>query len=302
MTIRWIERKLNEYLNGFLKTDMVDYVIASDTDSVYINFKEIVDRFFTGKTRSEIVDLLDKLSKENIQPFLEKCYVELAERMNAYKQMMFMKRENIADRGLWTAKKRYILNVHDKEGVRYSEPKLKVMGIETVRSSTPAACRVGLKKALHILMNKDEKAVQTYIAEFREEFNKMSFEEIAFPRSVSDVAKYTVSETNLVLPKGTPFHVKGSLVYNHLLRTHNLTDRFEKIGNGDNIKFCYMRTPNPTGQNVVAAPIILPKEFGLNQYIDYETQFTKTFLDPMKNILDTIGWSVVKVSTLKGLF
>jgi len=212
-----------------------------------------------------------------------------------------MDREVIADKGIWTAKKRYVLNVHDNEGVRYTEPKLKVMGLETVKSSTPAVCRDALKEALKIILTTDEQTVQNYIGEFKDKFFSMPFEDVAFPRGISDLNKYVKRGDDLVIPKGTPIHVRGALIYNHLLKKHNLK-RFEEVKDGEKIKFCYLNMPNPLRQNVLSVVNTLPKEFGIESYIDYETQFDKAFVEPLRAVLDSVGWSVEKETTLESFF
>jgi DNA polymerase elongation subunit (family B) len=304
LSIRWIEVRVNEYLNKLLKTEGVDYVIASDTDSLYIRFDELVQQVFTSGTDDavKIINFLDRVATEKIEPFIDKSYQELADLMNAYDQKMLMKREVIADKGIWTAKKRYILNVYDSEGVRYAEPKLKMMGIETVKSSTPMSCREALKKALKIIMNKDEGAVQKYIAGFKEEFRTLPFEDVAFPRGVTDLTKYQSYGNDLEIGKSTPIHVRGSLVYNHLLKQHGLEKRYERIKDGEKTKFCYLQMPNPIRQNVLSIISTLPKEFALEGYIDYDTQFSKAFLEPLNAILQVIGWSSEKKATLEDFF
>ena len=304
LSIRWIEERVNEYLNKLLKTEGVDYVIASDTDSLYISFDGLVQQVFKEGDMDtiKIVNFLDRVAKEKIEPFIDKSYQDLADLMNAYDQKMFMKREVIADKGIWTAKKRYILNVYDSEGVRYAEPKLKMMGIETVKSSTPMSCREALKKALKIIMNEDEGVVQKYIADFREEFKTLPFEDVAFPRGVSDLTKYQSYGSEIQIGKGTPIHVRGSIVYNHLLKQHGLEKRYESIKDGEKIKFCYLKEPNPIRQNVLSIISTLPKDFGLEKYIDYDTQFSKAFLEPLNAILNVIGWSAEKKATLEDFF
>ena len=304
LSIRWMERKINDYLNKLLKTEDEDYVIAGDTDSLYIRFDGLVHSVFGDNVpdTEKVVSFLDKVASQKIEPFIDKSYQELADVMNAFDQKMFMKREAIADKGIWTAKKRYILNVYDNEGVRYAEPKLKMMGIETVKSSTPAVCRSALKEAINVIMTGEEEAAQKYIADFRETFSKMPFEDVAFPRSISDLNKYRVAGKDLVIPKGTPIHVRGGLLYNHLLKEHNLLKRYEQVKDGEKIKFCYLKEPNPARQNVLSIISTLPKEFGLEEYIDYDIQFDKAFLEPLKAILNAVGWSPEKQSTLEDFF
>ena len=302
VSIRWIENKMNKYLNKVLKTDGEDYVIASDTDSIYLNLGPLVQAVFKGREtpNQKIVDFLDKICTMEFEPYIESSYQELAEYVNAYDQKMQMKRENIADRGIWTAKKRYILNVWNSEGVAYAEPKLKIMGIEAVKSSTPAPCRTMIKDALKIVMNKTEDELIDYIEKSRIDFNKLDAEEISFPRTVSDVVKHKAHAT--IYGKGTPIHVRGALLYNHLIKEKNLDKKYALINNGEKIKFCYLKLPNPIRENVISYIQDFPRELGLDKYIDYELQFNKAFLDPMRVILDSIGWKVERTVTLESFF
>jgi len=302
VAIRWIENKMNQYLNRILKTDGFDYVIASDTDSIYLNLGPLVENVFKGreKTNEGIVTFLDKICELELEKYIEGCYQELANYVNAYDQKMQMKRENIADRGIWTAKKRYILNVWDSEGVRYEEPKLKMMGIEAVKSSTPAPCRQMIKDALKLMMSGTEDEVIAYIDKCREKFEKLPPEQISFPRSVSDVQKYQSSAT--IYSKGTPIHVRGALLYNYYVKEKKLSHKYSIINNGEKIKFCYLKKPNPIHENIISFIQQFPKELDLDKYIDYELQFEKAFLDPLKSILDCIGWEVTKTATLDSFF
>jgi DNA polymerase elongation subunit (family B) len=302
VSIRWIEGKMNKYLNKVLKTEDIDYVIASDTDSIYLNMGPLVERVYKGRetTREKVVDFLDKICKVELEPYIESSYQELADYVNAYEQKMQMKRENIADRGIWTAKKRYILNVWDSEGVRYEQPKLKIMGLEAVKSSTPAPCRQMIKDALKLIMTKTEDDMINYIEKSRQEFSNFSVEEISFPRTVSDVVKHKAHAT--IYGKGTPIHVRGALLYNHLIKEKKLDKKYAAIQNGEKIKFCYLKLPNPIRENVISYIQEFPKELGLDKYIDYELQFNKAFLEPMKVILDAIGWKVEKTITLESFF
>jgi len=302
VAIRWIENKLNQYLNKVLKTKEVDYVIASDTDSVYLNMGSLVQKIYKGreKTTQGIVSFLDKVCKVELEKYIESCYEELAEYLNAYEQKMYMKRECIADRGIWTAKKRYILNVWDSEGVRYEEPKLKMMGIEAVKSSTPAPCRQMIKDGLKLMMNGTEDDVIKFIDKCREEFKKLPPEQIAFPRTASDVRKYHSSST--IYAHKTPIHIRGALLFNHYIKEKKLTNKYSLIGNGEKIKFVYLKKPNIIQENIISFIQDFPKELGLDKYIDYELQFEKSFIDPLKSILDSIGWSVEKTVNLELFF
>ena len=302
VAIRWIESKMNTYLNKLLKTEDVDYVIASDTDSIYLNMGPLVETIYKGreKTTESVVSFLDKICKVELEKYIESCYQELAEYMNAYDQKMQMKRENIADRGIWTAKKRYILNVWDSEGVRYTEPKLKMMGIEAVKSSTPAPCRKMIKDCLKIMMNGTENEVINFIETARKEFKQLSPEQISFPRSASDIQKYKSSST--IYSKGTPIHVRGALLFNHYIKEAKLTNKYSLIQNGEKVKFIYLKKPNTIHENIISFIQEFPKELNLDKYIDYELQFEKAFLEPLKIILDAIEWNIEKTTSLENFF
>ena len=226
LSIRWIENKINAYMNNLLKTENEDYVIASDTDSIYLNMGPLVDKFIADQSNSKkVIRLMNKICEEKIQPFIDTSYQELADYVNAYQQRMEMKRESLADKAIWVAKKNYILNVYDSEGVEYAKPKLKMMGISAVRSSTPAACRTKIKEAIEIIVNESEDALHRFIEKFRKEFHNLPVEDISFPRSVNGLSEY--ADESSIFRKGTPIHVKGALVYNHLLKEHNLTKKYQ---------------------------------------------------------------------------
>ena len=287
LNIRWIDNKLNEYFNKLYKTKD-DYIIASDTDSVYINMAPLVK--MTGSTdNNKIVKALDKFCSERLEPYITKCYEELGNYMNVFENKMVMKREAIADKGIWTAKKRYILNVHNSEGVQYPEPKLKIMGIEAVKTSTPLPCREKLREAFKVIMGGDQKEMKEFIVNFRRDFELLQPEDIGFPRSVNGTGKYK-DETS-IYKKGTPMHVKGALMYNHLLKYHKLEHKYPKIMNGDKARFVHLRK-NKWNANVITFVSKLPKEFDMHGLIDYEHQFNKAFMEPMRFILDAIRWRI----------
>ena len=302
VSIQWIMNRVNSYLNKILKSGDVDYVIASDTDSLYINMGPLVESVFKGreKTTESIVSFLDKVCQVEFEKYIENSYQELADYVNAYEQKMFMKRECVAERGIWTAKKRYILSVWDSEGVRYEEPKLKIKGIEAIKSSTPAPCRKMLKESFNIMMSGTEDDMISFIDKCRLEFRTLSPESISFPRSASDVQKYS-SSSNIYIG-GTPIHVRGALLFNHYIKQNKLTNKYSLIQNGEKIKFVYLKKPNIIHENVITFIQDFPKELNLDKYIDYELQFEKAFLEPLKIILDSIGWNVEKTASLESFF
>ena len=294
LSIRWAETAINHYLNRILETPDEDFVIAIDTDSLYVDLAPLVKKV----NPSDPVQFIDDACEKKFVPQLQRAYKDMFSHMNAYQPRMVMAREAIADRGIWVAKKRYCLNVWNNEGVAYSEPKLKVMGIEAIKSSTPQVVRDKFVQAYRIMLNSTESELQDFVENFYNEFKSLSPEDVSFPRGVSDIEKWKSRDE--FFKKGTPIHVRGALVYNRLAHKYRLTT--EDIKNGSKVKFCYLKLPNPSMENVISFPQFLPKEFGLEDYIDYEMQFDKTFKDPLKLISDAINWDLEKRNTLEAFF
>jgi DNA polymerase elongation subunit (family B) len=300
LSIRWIENKINQYMNTLLKTDK-DYVIASDTDSIYLRMGELVDLFIKDTSdKQKVISLMDKICEDKIQPFIDKSYTELAEYVRAYDQKMRMKREGLSDKGVWTAKKRYILNVYNNEGVQYAEPHLKVMGLEMVKSSTPSVIRGKMYDTIKLLINGTELDIQKFIADFKVAFKTLPPEEVSFPRGCNGLREY--ADSSSLYKKGTPIHVKGAILHNHYLKKMNLDKKYPIIQEGEKLKFTYLKQPNPFKDTVISYPGRLPSEFGLHDYVDYDLQFQKAYLDPIEVILNCVGWKTEKVNSLESFF
>jgi DNA polymerase elongation subunit (family B) len=301
LSIRWIENKINEYMNKLLDTSDKDYVVASDTDSIYLRMGELVNKFIKDTSdKQKVISLMDKICEDKLQPYIDKSYEELAVYVHAYQQKMEMKREGLSDKGIWTAKKRYILNVYNNEGVQYKEPQMKVMGLEMIKSSTPAAIREKMKEVIQLMVNGTENDIHNFISKFREDFRKLPPEDISFPRGLNGLNKYSDALTLYKL--GTPIHVKGAILYNNFLKQNGLTKKYQLIQEGEKIKFTYLKMPNPFKDTVISYPTRLPTELGLDNFIDYDLQFDKAFLEPIKVILDCMQWTTEKVSTLEDFF
>ena len=303
LSIRYAEKSVNDYLNKFMKTENLDYIVYIDTDSIYVDMAPVIEKVFgtvdiDKKTGEEF---LDKVCKEKIEKIIEDGYVELAEKMGAYRNAMAMKREKITDKSVFVAKKRYVMNALNSEGVHYEEPKISVTGLESVRSSTPEICREKLKQSFKVIMTSDEINTQKFIGDFRNEFFELPAEQVAKISGTDDIEKYIDKKTGSY-KKGCPMHVRGCILYNNFLKEKGLDKKYESIKSGDKIKFVYLKSPNPIKENMISFPNILPSEFGLEKYIDYETQFNKVFLSPIDNLLSAIGWSAEKVDSIENFF
>jgi DNA polymerase elongation subunit (family B) len=298
--IRTVGKALNEYLNKICGSDNHIYSFYSDTDACYITLDPLVQKFYKDMPREKVVELLDKICNDRIEKVINKACDDLMSYTNAFERKVYFKREVIADRGIWVAKKRYALNVYNNEGVQYNEPKLKVMGLEIVRSSTPEPIRDGLKEAVKIVLTKSESHLQKFVKEFETKFKEFKPEEISFPRTVNGVEKY--SDRGSIYRQGTPMHVRGALLYNFYLQKNKLEKKYELIREGDKIKFLYLQEPNTIGENCIAFISSIPEELDIKKYADYDMMFSKAFLEPMNTILNGVGWSAKPKATLEGLF
>jgi DNA polymerase elongation subunit (family B) len=293
MAIKWIEKKVNEFLNRTLGGNNKDYIIAMDTDSIYVDMSGIVQMACKGKSKDEIVDFLDVVSRQKMEQYIEDSYLELAHMVHAREQKMKMKRESIADRGIWAGKKNYVLNTLDKEGVRYAVPEIEMKGIAAVKSSTPPACRTKLKEAIKLIMSGTESEVNAFVSDFRREFDTLPFSEIAFPRGVTEIDKWltdSLEDGEENTGSGTPVHVKASVVYNEYIRAKGLKE-YPPISSGDKIKFVYLKLPNELREEVFGTAGPIPRGLDIDKYIDREKMFQTGFLNPLSTLLGAIGWT-----------
>ena len=304
LSIRWIENRLNGYMNKILKTEDEDYVIASDTDSIYLSLDRLVNKTIVAENPSasteSIIKFMDSVCEVKLKPFINKSFVELAGYVNAYDQKMIMKREGLSDKGIWTAKKRYILRVHNNEGVQYAKPKIKVMGLEVKKSSTPTFFKDKMGKCIEIIMDGDESLLLQYISDVERGMKETKVEEISFPRGVNGLSKF--ADSKMIYGKGCPIHVRGSLLYNHQLQQTKLDKKYPTIKEGEKIKYVYLKEPNKIHSNVIAFSNELPSELDLHSYVDHDTMFEKAFIEPIKIITDAIGWKTKQCSSLESFF
>jgi DNA polymerase elongation subunit (family B) len=287
---KWVENHINKYLNKVCSTDGIDYVKYMDTDSCYISFDQFVIKFCQGKTDYEISSILGKIAKDKILPEIEKACAQLAIYTNCPETRMSMARENIASTAFWTAKKKYAMAILDEDGKIYNPPKLKVMGLEIVRSSTPQFVRDALKEMVRLILLHDIDKVREYENEFKTEFYKTSPERIAFPRGVNNISKYMDNTT--LYKKGCPIHVRASILYNYFIKQKKLENMYPLISDGDKIKFIYLKLPNYIRENVIAFNDEIPQELHLTEYVDYDMMYSKVFIEPLNSMLDSLGWDL----------
>lgn len=299
LSVKWAQKRLNVWLNSLCDTVDADYVVLVDTDSLYLNLGPFVEKYCKGMPDDKIYQILERFSKEKVQVMLQQYFDELKTYMNAYEQRLIMKLEKICSGLVSVAKKRYFCDVISNEGVKYSEPKISVTGIEAVRSSTPEYCKEKLIEIFAVVLRKSEEEAQAFIQKTKEGFMKLPVEEISTPTSVNGIKKYTEGDT---WKSGTPMHVKGSIVYNSQVNSKGLKAKYDLINDGDKVKMIPLRLPNVIQSPVVCYQTVLPKEFGVHDYINYHAQFDKTFLSPIKTIFETIGWKIEKRETLDDLF
>jgi DNA polymerase elongation subunit (family B) len=300
--LRTIEKLIDAELNQLFKTGSEKYLVYIDTDSLYFSLEPVIKKFNIDD--SNAIKTMERLAKDKITPIVNKICTECCDYMQSYQNKLSFKLEVAASKAVFLAKKKYVLKVFSSEGVSYTKPKFKAKGLEMVRSSTPRYVRDKLKLALDVIFDTDEKGVQQFIKSVKDEFLVLPHEQVAFPRGANNLAEYSHSQTIYDKSKSVPIQVRAALLYNHYLKKHDVDGQYPSIGEGDKLKFMYLKVPNKIRENVIAFPADgkLPQEFGLEQYIDYELQFEKTFLSAMQLILTSIGWKAEEISDLSEFF
>jgi len=301
--IQYVEREINAFLNKRLGTVDFNYIIAADTDSNYINLEPMVKKYLPNETnKKKIVDFIDKVCKQILEPEINRIFAEIRDEfIHGNGNFLAMKREVIAEKGIWTKKKRYVLSIWDKEGIRYDKPKLKYTGLEMKGATIPKCSRDAMKRCCEIILHGTQEELYEFVEQYYQTFMTKDIPEIAISKGVKNLEKYTDPRT--IAAAGSPQHVRGSLMYNYLLVEKGLESVYTPILEGEKIKLVHLKEYNPTHQNAIAFPAgMLPPEFGLNEYVDKESMYKKGFLEPMGRIADAAKWSLVKKANIDNLF
>lgn len=300
--IQYITKKINEFVNEKADTVGIDYVVSSDTDSVYFEVEPIVKKRWSHLTdKQQITDLVNEFAENEAAPWIDKCYQELSDYLNCDVNLMDMKREAIADTFIIRAKKNYIMRVFDNEGIRFADPYYKMMGIEVVRTSHPQMIRDALEDTLKMVIEGSNDEVRNYVREFKQKFMTAPLNQIAAPRGISDITKYQNDDYTKKEGVTIPIHCTAGLNYNYLVNKYKLANKFEFIKNGSKIKFLPLKEPNPIKSHVIGFIDEIPTEFGLDDYIDKEAHFDKMFIKPLETFLIYNGWTIEE-NTLLSMF
>lgn len=300
--LRSIENQIDGRLNKLFGLEGGKYLVYIDTDSCYFALDKILDKFKVPSDKR--INAIEKLTKEKITPIVNEICQVCCDSMNSYENRLSFKLEVAANKAIWLGKKKYTLKVHSSEGVTYAKPKFKTKGLELVRSSTPRYVRDKLKLALDVIFDTDESNTQKFIAEVKEEFMKLPYQDVAFPRGANNLQEYSAHSTIYRSDASVPIQVRASLLYNHYLKDYDVDGKYPAIGEGEKIKFCYLKKPNRIHENIIGFPVDgeIPVEFGIIDKIDYDLQFEKTFLAAMQLILTAIGWNAEERATLDEFF
>lgn len=312
LAIQWIERKVNEYLNKTCKTDGVAYVRYCDTDSIYVcvdNVFNMVGGASKFRDDNHWVDFMDKFAKERMEPAIDAAYRELCEYMNNVEHLMFMDREIISgpplnSKGLgsfWTAKKRYAANVWDSEGTRFEKPKVKIMGMETQRSSTPHAVKIFLKEAIRLILQEGEEALHDHYKKFEEEFKKLDYREIARVSTANNISKWDDGRGYPILK--TPNHIKGVLFFN---RHTKGMDGITPVMEGEKVMVLPLKDKNPFSSDCISwqSGTRLPAsiEHDILKWVDFGSMFDGYVISPLKMMTDACKIDYEKRASLNDLF
>ena len=296
---RYFIKKLANNINAeFNKSHTGNFIIYGDTDSVYFSIKPFVEDYKAEHPQADINELVDfalEFNNTNVNKIIDDTINEFATELNAYDASTIgAKAEICADTGIFIAKKRYVLRVREDEGTRFAldHPKIKTVGIEIARSSTPSWIRSKLKEAIPILLDKSFADVRTWFLKTKEEYMSQPVETLAISGAVTSL-DYNIKDSSI------PIGSRSVLVYNKFVEDNNLTNKYPLIPPGEKSKRLYLKTPNKFNSDTIAFtnPSFI-KEF--KDYIDYDKNFEKTFISPLSIMTTPLKYDItLKTDTLE---
>lgn len=295
--------------------------IGGDTDSFYVNFGPYAEKL--GLTT---VDQISDYIKDVLEPVIEEACKKYFDYMNHFEFCLNFKREVIAETGFFLdKKKRYAMLVKDSEGVRFNEPELKVVGLELLRSSTPAAVKPWLEEAILVILANNRMKLVRWLKDKRAIYETLPVEDISQNSSVSNITKYLVPAYDAAnrfigyqvkKPKavsigedgfekehklGIPINSMAAINFNDYIKRNGWDKKYEAIREGSKIKLLRLK-PNPYNYEVIGYEGYWNKDFDLTPYIDRDIMFEKTFKQFIRNITNTFGWNLDLEYTVDDLF
>jgi len=296
---RFVEQRVNQYLNKILETANRDYTVYMDTDSCYFDLSGMVKKFAHNKTKEQQYEFVKKVGYSKLTDVINDAIVEFNDYLNVHDPVLDMKMEAVGS-GVFIAKKKYIMSIVHMEGVDYAEPEMKMTGVEAVKSSTPAPARKALTDCAQIIVTGSEDELIEYVDKFRKNWTSLPPDEIALPTSVNGIRKYHIEGNQYKL--GCPMHIRAAINYNHWIQRKEIDMYYSDIKDGSKAKYIFLIKNNKTKENVIAFPNKLPKELDLHSKIDYNTQLERSFLSPLKIMLEPTKWSYERKANLMDLF
>ena len=297
----------NQYYRKELGKDK-DYCIYTDTDSTFFSSLPLIKHRYPDYDLTDEKWMPDKTIEisDEVQSFINRSYDIYGKKFhNVDKHRFDIKQENVAKAGLWIAKKRYAQWIINVEG--HTVSKLDVKGLDVVRSSFPPSFRKFMARVLEDILNDISKTdLDAKILDFKDHMKTLPLLDVMFPVGVKNVRKYTRKSDEPFTPrmKGTPVHVKSALNYNDYLRHQGISKKYQSIGNGEKIKWTYLKN-NALGLDTMAMkgfedPRQL-EEF-IEKYINYEKVFDSAFANKLNDFYSAMDWGSIPKNNNLGKF
>jgi DNA polymerase elongation subunit (family B) len=274
-----------------------DYCIYVDTDSLYLHNPDyFVNNIIGGFARHEDPLTATIASAFDMEQKLNTFYNVLAKRaFNCDTHRFRIKGESVARKGLWLAKKRYVLDkVYDLEK-NGPTSKMVFKGLDVVRSSFPKAFREFMKNMFNdVLAGATKEKIDNDILTFKNSMPSMNYIDIAKNTSANNISTFSI-DNNYTPKKGTPAHIKAALSYNKLLKYYKIENKYEKIFDGEKIKFVYLKRNPLRVDSMAFRGYQDPSEILslIEEYIDYDSIFDKELKNKLEHVYDSLKWGML---------